>query len=236
MLVGYPGSQASCSAGRVGRRGRRVWCSRSRGGAGGPAPVITRALRGPRESADPDNPVSSEHVKCGVRAPSTVTSRRRGARPAGRGGVVEAPHVPEIRITSRRSGFLHRRDDVGYWMADAHPAQDVSLAGGDDNVLIRTGHGASHRGDRQGTSITTVHEGAIYQVQGVTWRVERFDSGTVKPTSRRWSRTTHGRADRHRGARPQARGAVGRDFAPLDAAPPGLDYTCAGRSTSRSWP
>ncbi|MEO0663822.1 MAG: Calx-beta domain-containing protein, partial [Planctomycetota bacterium] len=48
-----------------------------------------------------------------------------------------APHVPEILdYLADESGFLHRRADTWYWMADAYPAQDVSLAGGDiDNVL-----------------------------------------------------------------------------------------------------
>ncbi len=89
-----------------------------------------------------------------------------------------APHVPEILdYLADESGFLHRRGETWFWMADAYPAQDVSLAGGDiDNVLIleQGTERAIGETDRE-SSITTVHEGAIYQVQGVTWRVERFD-------------------------------------------------------------
>ena len=62
-------------------------------------------------------------------------------------------------------------------MADAYPAQDVTLAGNDpDNVLILDADTKRAIGeiDRE-ASITTVHEGAIYQVEGEAWKVERFD-------------------------------------------------------------
>jgi DEAD/DEAH box helicase domain-containing protein len=61
-------------------------------------------------------------------------------------------------------------------MADAYPAQDVSLAGSEpDNVLVFDAENeAIGEIDREG-SITAVHEGAIYQVEGETYKVERFD-------------------------------------------------------------
>jgi DEAD/DEAH box helicase domain-containing protein len=139
----------------------------------------------PRErlGVDPNNLVLlSEHVKC-----AAFELPFRAAEEVGEDGaeVLEheaefalAPHVPEILdYLSDESGFLHRRGTTWYWMADAYPAQDVSLAGGDiDNVLIleQGTERAIGETDRE-SSITTVHEGAIYQVQGVTWRVERFD-------------------------------------------------------------
>ena len=96
--------------------------------------------------------------------------------------------MPEILdYLAEESGFLARRGSSWYWMADAYPAQDVSLDGGEaDNVLVLDLETESAIGevDRE-SSITTVHEGAIYQVQGVTWRVERFDHANrrayVKP-------------------------------------------------------
>ncbi|MBL6755581.1 MAG: DEAD/DEAH box helicase [Planctomycetes bacterium] len=191
VLVGYPGSQASFwqRAGRVGRRGNAslvVQIARSE-------PVDQFLVHHPeflfeapreRLGVDPDNLVLlSEHVKCGA----FELPFRAASEPAEEGGpeVLEgepefgqAPHVPEILdYLADESGFLHRRGDTWFWMADAYPAQDVSLAGGDiDNVLIleQGTERAIGETDRE-SSITTVHEGAIYQVQGVTWRVERFD-------------------------------------------------------------
>lgn len=194
VLVGYPGSQASFwqRAGRVGRRGNAslvVQIARSE-------PVDQFLVHhpeflfdAPREKlgVDPDNLVLlSEHVKCAAfelpfrAAPFDAAE---GVEEGLEGLANEpefdvAPHVPEILdYLAEESGFLHRRQDTWYWMADAYPAGDVSLAGGDiDNVLILEigTERAIGETDRE-SSITTVHEGAIYQVQGVTWRVEKFD-------------------------------------------------------------
>jgi DEAD/DEAH box helicase domain-containing protein len=82
-----------------------------------------------------------------------------------------------LSYLAEESGFLMERERTFFWMADAYPAQDVSLAGGDlDNVLIleQGSERALGETDRE-SSLVTCHEGAIYQVQGVTWRIERFD-------------------------------------------------------------
>ncbi len=74
-----------------------------------------------------------------------------------------------------------------YWTADAYPAQDVSLAGGEpDNVLVFDAESGKAIGeiDRE-YSITTVHEGAIYQVEGETWKIERFDYENRRAYARR---------------------------------------------------
>lgn len=188
VLVGYPGSQASFwqRAGRVGRRGKPslvIQIARSE-------PVDQYLVHHPeylfeapkeKLGVDPDNLVLlSEHVKCAAfELPFHAEEDEEGnERLRGEPEFAGAPHVPEILdYLSDESGFLHRRGDTWYWMADSYPAQDVSLAGGDiDNVLILEAgtERAIGETDRE-SSITTVHEGAIYQVQGVTWRVERFD-------------------------------------------------------------
>ena len=194
VLVGYPGSQASFwqRAGRVGRRGKPslvIQIARSE-------PVDQFLVHHPeylfdapreRLGVDPDNLVLlSEHVKCAAfelpfrasAAGAADVSEEEGETLEGEAEFERAPHVPEILdYLADESGFLHRRGDTWFWMADAYPAQDVSLAGGDiDNVLIleQGTERAIGETDRE-SSITTVHEGAIYQVQGVTWRVERFD-------------------------------------------------------------
>ncbi|MEC8495396.1 MAG: Zn-binding domain-containing protein, partial [Planctomycetota bacterium] len=128
---------------------------------------------------------------------------------------------------AEESGFLPRRDDAWYWMADAYPAQDVSLAGGDiDNVLIleQGTERAIGETDRE-SSITTVHEGAIYQVQGVTWRVERFDY------KNRRAYVTEVESDYYTDAQTDTEVRVlrleerlGRDLAPVDDSSAAPDY------------
>jgi len=186
VLVGYPGSQASFwqRAGRVGRRGNTSLCvmiARS-------DPIDQYLAEHPdylfaapqeRLGVDPDNLVIlSEQLKC---AAFELPFRAR----AGADGEVRLddvfganPHAPAILdYLADESGFLHKREDTWHWMADAYPAQDVSLAGGEpDNVLVidqETGKAIGET-DREG-SITTVHVGAIYQVEGETWKVEQFD-------------------------------------------------------------
>ncbi len=183
VLVGYPGSQASFwqRAGRVGRRGKPslvVQVAQS-------DPVDQYLARHPehllgepqeRLGLDPDNLVLlSEQLKCAA----FELPFRAGAE----GGVDDvafgaAPHAAAILdYLAEESRLLHAREGTWYWMADAYPAQDVSLEGGaPDNVLVldaQTKH-AIGECDRE-SSITTVHEGAIYQVEGETWIVERFD-------------------------------------------------------------
>ncbi|MCA9001927.1 MAG: DUF1998 domain-containing protein, partial [Planctomycetes bacterium] len=86
--------------------------------------------------------------------------------------------VPEIlEYLADASGFLLKRGNTYFWMAEAYPAQEVSLAGGDlDNVVILEERTEKALGecDRE-SALTTCHEGAIYQVQGRTWRIERYD-------------------------------------------------------------
>jgi DEAD/DEAH box helicase domain-containing protein len=184
VLVGYPGSQASFwqRAGRVGRRA-------------GPSLVVQIArsdpidqylaqhaeylFEAPRErlGLDPDNLVIlSEQLKC---AAFELPFRERDLGPAPRhAGFAGAPHAREIlELLAEDSHLLHRRGDTWYWMADAYPAQDVTLAGGaPDNVVILDQDSKRAIGEiDRGASLTTVHEGAIYQVEGETWIVERFD-------------------------------------------------------------
>lgn len=184
VLVGYPGSQASFwqRAGRVGRRGR-------------PSLVVQVAQSDPvdqylaahpehlfgqpqeRLALDPDNLVIlSEQLKCAAfelpfaegEAPGQLADVAYG-QVEGAGEVLD--------YLAEESGLLHKRAGRWFWMADAYPAQDVGLDTGEpDNVLILEAGTEKAVGeiDRE-SSITTVHEGAIYQVEGETWIVERFD-------------------------------------------------------------
>ena len=188
VLVGYPGSVASFwqRAGRVGRRG-------------GPSLVVMVARSDPidqylalhpellfgasreRIGLDPDNLVIlSEQLKCAAfelpfrdreLAPTSAGERL----PGGFAGVEDSAGI--LDYLAQESELLLKRGDTWHWMADAYPAQDVTLAGNDpDNVLVLDAETKKALGevDREG-SITSVHDGAIYQVEGETWIVERFD-------------------------------------------------------------
>ncbi len=184
VLVGYPGNQASFwqRAGRVGRRGAPslvIQIARSE-------PVDQFLVHHPdwlfaapreRLAIDPDNLVLlSEQLKCAAfELPFHADSQ---GNLTGEPEFGSSPDTPEVLdYLAEESGFLHKRKDTWYWMADAYPAQDVSLDGGEpDNVLVLDLESGKAIGevDRE-SSITQVHEGAIYQVQGETWRIERFD-------------------------------------------------------------
>jgi DEAD/DEAH box helicase domain-containing protein len=190
VLVGYPGSQASFwqRAGRVGRRRKAslsVLIARSDPIDQYLAAHPEHLFASPRErlGLDPDNLVIlSEQVKCAAfELPFDAAELERG----GFGG---APHVAGILdYLAEESKLLLKRGDTWHWMADAYPAQDVTLAGGGpDNVLVldaETKHAIGEI-DREG-SLTAVHDGAIYQVQGDTWKIERFDYENRRAYARR---------------------------------------------------
>ncbi len=184
VLVGYPGGQASFwqRAGRVGRRGRSSL-----------AILIARAdpvdqylahhaeyLFGAareRLALDPDNLVLlSEQLKC-----AAFELPFRGGPDGAVDGFGRSPHVAGILdYLADESGLLVRRasgdESVWYWAADAFPAQDVSLAGSEpDNVLVLDEEQHAIGEVDRASSITAVHQGAIYQVEGETYKIERFD-------------------------------------------------------------
>lgn len=184
VLVGYPGNQASFwqRAGRVGRRSRPslvLQIARSEPVDQFLATHPSWLFEAPRErlAVDPDNLVLlSEQLKCAAfELPFHGNDQGELQNEPEFGSAGHAPDI--LDYLAEESGFLVRREQSWFWMADAYPAQDVSLDGGEpDNVLVLdvdTGDAVGEV-DRE-SSITQVHEGAIYQVQGVTWRVERFD-------------------------------------------------------------
>jgi len=191
VLVGYPGSQSSFwqRAGRVGRRGRTslvVQIAQS-------DPVDQYLARHPeylfgapkeRVALDPDNLVIlSEQVKC---AAFELPFRAAADARAANGGATAIDDVGFANVgvlrcvldyLAEESELLHKRGDTWYWMADAYPAQDVTLSGEDpDNVLVLDLETKRAIGEiDRAASITTVHQGAIYQVEGETWKIETFD-------------------------------------------------------------
>jgi len=190
-LVGYPGTQASFwqRAGRVGRSGRpslTLMIARS-------DPVDQYLAQHPewlfgkaREhlGLDPNNLVLlSEQIKCAAfELPFRGSSGEDGGNPhVSFTGFAGIPHTENILdYLAESSGMLLRRTEAEepawFWVADAYPAQDVSLAGHEpDNVLVFDEENHAIGEMDRANSITEVHEGAIYQVEGVTYKIERFD-------------------------------------------------------------
>jgi DEAD/DEAH box helicase domain-containing protein len=198
VLVGYPGSQASFWQ-RIGRAGRR--------GKPSLAVMIARSdpidqflalhpdwlFGAPREriEVDADNLVIlSEQLKCAAfELPFRDESEGSGPVSAGSVGAYgDSPDVPGILdYLADEVGILQHSDDAWYWIADAYPAQDVTLAGNEpDNVIVLDSETEKALGevDRE-ASLTTCHEGAIYQVEGETWKIERFDHANRRAYAKR---------------------------------------------------
>ncbi|MBK7644003.1 MAG: DEAD/DEAH box helicase [Planctomycetes bacterium] len=184
VLVGYPGSQASFwqRAGRVGRRQKpslAVLIARS-------DPVDQYLAHHPEQlfgtpqeklGLDPDNLVIlSEQLKCAAfELPFRADADGEIGSDAGFGRARDAAAV--LDYLAEESRFLTKREGTWWWMADAYPAQDVNLGGEDpDNVLVLDASTKKAIGEiDRAASITTVHQGAIYQVEGETWKIETFD-------------------------------------------------------------
>jgi DEAD/DEAH box helicase domain-containing protein len=194
VLVGYPGTQASFwqRVGRVGRRGRTslaLLIARA-------DPVDQYLAHHPgylfgeareRLALDADNLVLlSEQLKC------AAFELPFQAEPDGAvSGFGTSPHVAGILdYLAQESRLLLRRGagerTAWYWVADAYPAQDVSLAGSEpDNVLVfDEEHQAIGEVDRA-AALTSVHEGAIYLVEGETYKIESFDYANRRAYARK---------------------------------------------------
>ncbi|HED65493.1 MAG TPA: DEAD/DEAH box helicase [Planctomycetes bacterium] len=201
VLVGYPGNQASFwqRVGRVGRRGRSslgVLVARADPVDQYLAHHPEHLFAAPKEriELDPDNLVLlSEQLKCAAfELPFEAVVREEDGRAVERvRGFGDSPHVAGILdYLAEESGLLVRREAPSgmrwFWAADAYPAQDVSLAGNEpDNVLVLDEEGkAIGEMDRE-SSITSVYEGAIYQVEGEVFQVERFDYENRRAYARR---------------------------------------------------
>ena len=194
VLVGYPGSQASFwqRAGRVGRRQKpslALLIARS-------DPVDQYLAHHPEQlfgkpqeklGLDPDNLVIlSEQLKCAAfELPFRSEADGSIASDPGFGTARDASAV--LDYLAEESRFLVKREGTWWWMADAYPAQDVNLGGEDpDNVLVLDAGTKKAIGEiDRAASITSVHQGAIYQVEGETWKIESFDHKNRRAYARR---------------------------------------------------
>jgi len=177
VLAGYPGTIAATwqRAGRAGRRSSRsaaVLVASS-------APLDQFVVRHPSYFFDappehalvnPDNlHILVDHVKCAAFELPFAADERFGRH-----------DVQDVLAVLAESGFVHRGedDDTWQWTSESYPADAVSLRSisSDNFVVVDTTHGADVIGETSFTSgPSTLHEKAIYMVEGTLYQVERLD-------------------------------------------------------------
>jgi DEAD/DEAH box helicase domain-containing protein len=175
VMAGYPGTIAATwqRAGRAGRRSGRsaaVLVASS-------APLDQFVVRNPsyffdappeRALINPDNlHILVDHVKCAAFELPFTTSETYGRH-----------DVQEVLGILAESGLVHQAEDQWQWTSESYPADAVSLRSisSDNFVVVDTTQGADVIGETSFTSgPATLHEKAIYMVEGVLYQVERLD-------------------------------------------------------------
>ena len=191
VMAGYPGTIAATwqRAGRAGRRSGRsaaVLVASS-------APLDQFVVRNPSYFFDsapehalinPDNlHILVDHVKCAAFELPFTTSEQYGKH-----------NVQEVLGILEESGFVHRNgpapdsakassggpqeDGTWQWTNESYPADAVSLRSisSDNFVVVDTTDGADVIGETSFTSgPPTLHEKAIYIIEGTLYQVEKLD-------------------------------------------------------------
>ncbi len=177
VMAGYPGTIASTwqRAGRAGRRSGRsaaVLVASS-------APLDQFVVRNPSYFFDappehalinPDNlHILVDHVKCAAFELPFTTTEQYGKH-----------DVQEVLGILAESGFVHRKNEESQWQwtNESYPADAVSLRSisSDNFVVVDTTNGADVIGETSFTSgPPTLHEKAIYIIEGSLYQVEKLD-------------------------------------------------------------
>jgi DEAD/DEAH box helicase domain-containing protein len=183
VMAGYPGTIAATwqRAGRAGRRSSRsaaVLVASS-------APLDQFVVRNPSYFFDsppehalinPDNlHILVDHVKCAAFELPFTTTEQYGKH-----------NVQEVLSILEESGFVHRTgpgldedtDGTWQWTNESYPADAVSLRSisSDNFVVVDTTNGADVIGETSFTSgPPTLHEKAIYIIEGALYQVEKLD-------------------------------------------------------------
>ena len=184
VMAGYPGTIAATwqRAGRAGRRSSRsaaVLVASS-------APLDQFVVRNPSYFFDappehalinPDNlHILVDHVKCAAFELPFTTTEQYGKH-----------NVQEVLRILEESGFVHRTgssedgtNDEGTWQwtNETYPADAVSLRSisSDNFIVVDTTNGADVIGETSFTSgPPTLHEKAIYIIEGTLYQVEKLD-------------------------------------------------------------
>jgi len=190
VMAGYPGTIAATWQ-RAGRAGRRS----SRSAAvlvGSSAPLDQFVVRNPSYFFDappehalinPDNlHILVDHVKCAAFELPFTTAEQYGRH-----------DVQEVLAVLAESGLVHRADGgegEGHWQwtNESYPADAVSLRSisSDNFVVVDTTDGADVIGETSFNSgPATLHEKAIYLIEGALYQVEKLDFDGRKAYVRR---------------------------------------------------
>ena len=175
VMAGYPGTIAATWQ-RAGRAGRRTTRSAAVLVASS-APIDQFIVRNPSYFFDgspehalinPDNlHILLDHVKCAAFELPFKDDERFGEQ-----------HLPDILGVLGEEGFVHHADGQWNWTSESYPADAVSLrsVSSDNFVVVDITHGERVIGETDFTSgPSTLHEKAIYIVEGALFQVERFD-------------------------------------------------------------
>jgi DEAD/DEAH box helicase domain-containing protein len=175
VMAGYPGTIAATWQ-RAGRAGRRTTRSAAVLVASS-APLDQYVVRNPSYFFDgapehalinPDNlHILIDHVKCAAfELPFADTD--------GFGEV----NVQEVLSVLAEEGFVHHADAQWNWTNESYPADAVSLRSisSDNFIVVDITQGERVIGETDFTSgPSTLHEKAIYIVEGALFQVERLD-------------------------------------------------------------
>ena len=175
VLAGYPGTIAATWQ-RAGRAGRRTTRSAAVLVASS-APLDQFIARNPAYFFDsspehalvnPDNlHILLDHIKCAAFELPFATDERFGDL-----------NVQEILAILAEEGFVHLADGQWNWTQESYPADAVSLrsVSSDNFVVVDTTREERVIGETDFTSgPSTLHEKAIYIVEGQLYQVDRFD-------------------------------------------------------------
>ena len=175
VMAGYPGTIAATWQ-RAGRAGRRTTRSAAVLVASS-APIDQFIIRNPSYFFDaspehalinPDNlHILLDHVKCAAFELPFDDDEGFGHE-----------NVQEILSVLAEEGFVHHADGQWNWTNESYPADAVSLrsVSSDNFVVIDATDGERVIGETDFTSgPSTLHEKAIYIVEGQLYQVERLD-------------------------------------------------------------
>jgi DEAD/DEAH box helicase domain-containing protein len=181
VMAGYPGTIAATWQ-RAGRAGRRTTRSAAVLVASS-APIDQFIVRNPSyffgaspEHAliNPDNlHILLDHVKCAAFELPFRNDEQFGVE--GRRDEVDLQAVLSVLA---EEGFVHQADGQWNWTNESYPADAVSLrsVSSDNFVVVDRTNGERVIGETDFTSgPATLHEKAIYILEGQLFQVERFD-------------------------------------------------------------
>ena len=180
-MAGYPGTIAATWQ-RAGRAGRRTTRSAAVLVASS-APIDQFIVRNPSYFFDaspehalinPDNlHILLDHVKCATFELPFTNDEQFGVE--GRRDEVDLQAVLSVLA---EEGFVHQADGQWNWTNESYPADAVSLrsVSSDNFVVVDCTNGERVIGETDFTSgPATLHEKAIYILEGQLFQVERFD-------------------------------------------------------------